>query len=360
MSESERPPEPTPPTPEEPPEVRQAREDAARPIVLPVPKERAEGPRSLIEAIFEDPAKGAKLIKLWEELQATLTPSLARMTYPEDWTLFRDPEGGVRALLTGPGAERVARYLRITFSNYRDLDGLPIVAPKLTRTEKVDARQQPVWKCEHVLDAYSELLHGGVEAIDFVKHSDEDWIGRKSQKNYIVPLEITLRDMQSATFMGARARATRMIAGLTRVPFAALAEYGIAVGSPDPVRSRCLLGHGFDEGERDARKRDRQEARASLTGATAGGTAPTAAPARTEKNGTISDKQYGLLWGRAYGRVGVPQGGKADEAQKDQAGRLVQILCDKLGVEKSRDLPAAKFDEALNALKTLALPGEGG
>lgn len=161
------------------------------------------------------------------------------MTAPEDWTLFRGPEGDVVGVPRKSGCVRMRKIMGITPFNYRPKNASGDAEPEVSFEEvKVkDSKTVQVTVVTMIADGY---CHWTGETLEDVRHSvrsDESFVGRG-----------TIQDLTQSCRTGLDSKITRILADAVKVPEDVLEAHGVKT-------ERCYKGHGYGSGkEREGKK----------------------------------------------------------------------------------------------------------
>lgn len=162
-------------------------------------------------------------------------------TRPQDWILFRDPQGNVHAMLAASGAQLVAEVYGIKLSNVRPRDDQGLFDP-----ERV-VYSPGVFGLRGACDAWSRI-NGREQMIEMTRRSDEDFTGRTVDAEGQFTHDKDKRigafegDLRSAVLTGLLTKAVRVLCGMTRVPTSDLER---AWGTSGKKVDQCRKGHGF-------------------------------------------------------------------------------------------------------------------
>lgn len=162
-------------------------------------------------------------------------------TRPQDWILFKDPQGNVHAMLAASGAQLVAEVYGVRLSNVRPRDDRGLFDPE--RVEYTPG----VFGFRGACDAYSRI-NGREQMIEMTRRSDEDFTGRTVDGDGRFTHDKDKRagafegDLRSSVLTGLLTKAVRILCGMTRVPVSDLER---AWGNSGKKVEQCRKGHGF-------------------------------------------------------------------------------------------------------------------
>lgn len=164
-----------------------------------------------------------------------------KLTFPEDWTLWRDNEGHVVATPRASGMARVRPWFNVSVLNHRSMDGRPGEA-SIDEITAEEGRKVRVLEMQCDVRLGKDVLEG----IPFSIRSDDKFIGRADRaKNLGGPRE---QDLYLCLRTGLDKKAIAFALGLLKVPEAALIEAGLDT-------KRCYKGSGYGSStERSAGK----------------------------------------------------------------------------------------------------------
>lgn len=158
----------------------------------------------------------------------TLRAAAIRATSPEDWVLFKSPDGQEIAYLQDCGAQRV-----------RDVFGIEIF--DVTTPEKITGESPAEFMYLQRGSGRCRLTHQTVVMVEGGRSSTEDFVRGKSGPD----LEYEVRKATRANLDGS---ITRQLSGLSSVPVLALSAAWL---NTSKTIASCRLGRGY--GTRDER-----------------------------------------------------------------------------------------------------------
>ena len=200
--------------------------------------ERAE--RSFIDRIASM-ENAAVIFKRRTELIETCYQIAIRRTRPQDWVLFKMPDGSINAMITASGAELIAEVYGVQVENLRPVDVNGIFRP-----EKVDHEKTSAYTLRGYCDAFSQVNGRRVYNLEAARRSDEDFVGRSVDADEKLTHDKTKKagaldsDLRNAVLTLIRTKA--VLCGMTRVPSTDLEAAW--KGTEKKVDS-CRKGHGF-------------------------------------------------------------------------------------------------------------------
>lgn len=162
-------------------------------------------------------------------------------TRPQDWILFKDPQGNVNAMLAASGAQLVAEVYQVKLSNIRPKDDRGLFDPERT------AISSGVFSFRGSCDAWSRI-NGREQMVEMTRRSDEDFTGRTVDADGLLTIDRDKRvgadegDLRSALLTGLLTKAVRVLCGMTRVPPGDLEK---AWKGTEKKVDQCRKGHGF-------------------------------------------------------------------------------------------------------------------
>lgn len=160
------------------------------------------------------------------EILETARLRAIRMSHPEDWVLFRSPDGRVTGFLQDSGCERV-----------RDILGISIF--DVGQPEKVAASDGQSFAIIITGRGRSALTRQRIDAVEGIRESTEDFC--KSLKG--VKQELRVRQAARANLDG---KIVRELAGLGNVP---MQELDRAWTGTEKKSEHCRKGRGFGSAE---------------------------------------------------------------------------------------------------------------
>jgi hypothetical protein len=284
---------------------------------------------AILDRFIDDPRALASALENIDRSLSTLKTAGIKRTTPGDWILFKDRDGARQtALLSGPGALRVAQLFRISFGRYRNSAGDAIEEPEIL------AEDDGSYSAEIIADAYSALTGQYVQGVVGRRNSQEDFVGRKTHRTQEVPRAVSRNDVRSSAFTAMISKAVRVLGALASVPIEALQAAGLDT-------SKCRLGHGFKRDDRAAQGAQAEAGAAGAAGA----------------EGRISEPQARRLWALAYSRVKT--GDKPlDDEQKDRASRHLNKILRGHGFNETKEVTPIFYEAVADAVQKNALPGE--
>ncbi len=275
---------------------------------------------NFLERLLAEPDKAESIVAAREKVFATLRRHAIKKTSPMDWVLFRGRDGSVAAHLRGAGAFKIATDYGIRCGRYRDEDGNPIREPAIRVEEDGSLTAYVVFDAGSVMTG---LLYEGLRAS---RNSREKFVGRKEPGVFVS--DVVLReDLRKAAYTAMMAKAARLLAQLTGVPEEELRANGIDT-------ARCVKGSGYGT----AKERDAAREAAPAASSEDRAESP---PAQAPSNGAISEKQVKRMWALAF---------DAAKGNRDRAKELVRAACEFVGVSKEAEIPATRYEEAVDVL----------
>jgi hypothetical protein len=179
-------------------------------------------------ALFEQRAK---------MLEKAHTIAIAR-TRPEDWILFKDPQGNINAMLAGAGAEQVAEVYGVQIVALGPLDDRGIFDPVKEPIEKLPG----VYALRCWISGFSRLTGRFMQNLEISRRSDEKFLGRsidsQTGKFDFKGDGANESDMRSALQTGARTKLVRVLCGMSKLPLSELKKAGLNT-------DLCRQGSGF-------------------------------------------------------------------------------------------------------------------
>lgn len=166
--------------------------------------------------------EGIEIIEARALVLQTLRTASIRATSPEDWVLFKSPDGRITGYLQDCGADRV-----------RDLYGIEIY--NVSSPEKVAGTEPHVFHYLITGDGRCKITQQTVENIEGGRSSTDDFCRGKSG----IDLALTVRKAARANLDGG---ITRELAGMKSVP---IDELIAAWKGTDKKTDHCRLGRGF-------------------------------------------------------------------------------------------------------------------
>jgi hypothetical protein len=200
--------------------------------------ERAE--RSFVEKLSAM-AEAEEIFERRTRLIETCYLVAINRTRPEDWILFKDPQGNVHAMLAASGAQLVAEVYGIKLSNVRPRDDQGLFDP-----ERV-VYSPGIFGFRGACDAWSRI-NGREQMIEMTRRSDEDFTGRTVDEAGRFTHDKDKKvgafegDLRSSVLTGLLTKSVRVLCGMTRVPISDLER---AWGTSGKKTERCRKGHGF-------------------------------------------------------------------------------------------------------------------
>lgn len=181
-------------------------------------------------------------------LLETCRVSAIKATQPEDWVLSKAKDGSEMGMLKASGANVVAQYWGIEIYNVRPLGPRGEFAPEEVVT--AEGRTLRAW-----CDARSNVTGQQRSNIEASRSSTESFVGRPanypSGDSWHGDL-VAGADLRASVYTLLLSKATRVLAGLARVPKAQLA---LAWEGSSKTVDRCTLGSGYGSStERTAAK----------------------------------------------------------------------------------------------------------
>lgn len=180
------------------------------------------------------------------ELLETCYMTAIRRTRPEDWVLFRAPDGSTTAMLAASGADLVAELYGIVIRNVRPVDDSGMFRPERT------AYASGAYALRGTCDAFSRFNGRYVEGLECSRRSDEDFTGRgvdaggKIETRKAAKVGALDGDLRASVLTLLRTKAVRVLAGMVRVPIADLQR---GWQGTDRKIDTCRRGHGFGAGD---------------------------------------------------------------------------------------------------------------
>ena len=203
--------------------------DTVTPAELEVQHRAARDYENGLIAQFQNlsPTKWRLLLSNRLEILEKARWACIETTVPEDWTLFRGPEGDVNGVPRKSGCVRMRKIMGITVSDYRPKGATGDAEPDISHEESKEKKGGQVTIVTMLADGYCHLTG---ETIDDVRHSvrsDESFTGRG-----------TVQDLIQSCRTGLDSKVTRILSDTVKVPESVLKEHGIET-------ERCYKGHGF-------------------------------------------------------------------------------------------------------------------
>lgn len=168
-----------------------------------------------------------EIIQARVQILATVRKAALRATNPEDWVMYRAPDGSEVGYLQDCGCDRV-----------RDLFGIEIF--NVSQPERISAGDSFMYVLRG--DGRCHLTKQTVEAIEGGRSSTDDFVSAERAKALTpAQIELTVRKAARANLDG---NITRELSGLKSVPINELAEAWAGTGKDV---KRCHAGRGYKD-----------------------------------------------------------------------------------------------------------------
>jgi len=219
---------------------------------------RREAALSIPRMIELDPEKALRQVQALTQILPTLQRAAIAATLPSDWVVMKakgQSDEDATAFPRKPACLQFRRFFGVSIRNPRNIDtgkpecrvteyeGVKSVWSDRDRKKvptKVRARRAEIW-----VDAYSDRLADGIEAVRGVRSSTEEFIGRATEP----------QDLEEAARTSADNKATRILCGIVSKPVGELA--GIMGLTVAQFIAKASTGSGF--GTSEQRETARQE-----------------------------------------------------------------------------------------------------
>ena len=172
------------------------------------------------------------------QLLETCRVSSIKATQPEDWVLSKAKDGSEVAMLKAGGSHTVAQYWGIEVFNVRPRGPQGEFAPQETVT--AEGRTLTAW-----CDARSNVTGRQIFSLEASRSSTESFIGRPANdsKGEVWHGDlVAAADLRAAVYTLLLSKATRVLAGLARVP---KAQLDLAWEGTNKTSDRCAKGSGY-------------------------------------------------------------------------------------------------------------------
>lgn len=219
------------------------------------PEEEAEmmltvsAERSFIE-VMARMELGAELFDRRVDLIEKMYKAALRRTRPQDWVLSKDAQGTETAMLTASGAPLIAELYGIEIYNIRPVSTSGQFEPKKEASSRPGIYTLRAW-----CSAFSRANGRRLELLEFARRSDEQFTGRGVDEAGAIthsPREVVAAldaDLRQSVMTGMVTKATKALAGMTRVPKADLDKAWDGTGK---LSDQCRRGHGYGTGQERA------------------------------------------------------------------------------------------------------------
>lgn len=164
------------------------------------------------------------------------------MTQPENWTLFKDPEGREKAHLGADGAYAIMDLWGVEVFNLRGPDDRRVAEPVLIK------EPDGTWTAVIIGDGRARFTNRTVEGLAARANSKEEFVGRNTGAAFISEA-VMLSDLKATARTRLDSKFVRVLTGTANVPVEILKSHGLKT-------ELCTKGKGY--GSSAARRADRQ------------------------------------------------------------------------------------------------------
>ncbi len=166
------------------------------------------------------------------EILATVRGACLSTTVPEDWTLFKGPEGDIVGVPRKSACVRMRKLMGISPSNYRPKNAAGDAEPAITfediaADEKKKTPARRVTIVTLIANGYCAFTGEYLEDVRHSVRSDESFTGRG-----------TVQDLAQSCRTGLDNKITRILSDVVKVPEDVLKSHGVDT-------TRCYKGAGF-------------------------------------------------------------------------------------------------------------------
>jgi hypothetical protein len=165
-----------------------------------------------------------------------------KRTRPQDWVLFKMPDGSMNGMLKASGADLVAEVYGVQVENLRPIDAAGIFKPERL------SYSSGAYALRGTCDVWSAVNGRRIYNLEAARRSDEDFTGRTVDAEGRLThdkekrVEALDTDLRSSVLTLIRTKGVRIVCGMTRVPSTDLER---AWKGSEKTLEQCAKGHGF-------------------------------------------------------------------------------------------------------------------